>query len=65
VYRGRRGNPVLFARSLFPELLTLQGDVGGRVLLEKQRADIAEVDVGSDEILLDVDTLEDYEAQVQ
>ena len=65
VYRGRRGNPVLFARSLFPELLALQGDVGGRVLLEKQRADIAEVDVGSDEILLDVDTLEDYEAQVQ
>jgi len=65
VYRGRRGNPVLFARSLFPELLTLQGDVGGRVLLEKQRADIAEVDVGSDEILLDVDTLEDYEAQVK
>ncbi len=65
VYRGRRGNPVLFACSLFPELLALQGDVGGRVLLEKQRAGIAEVDVGSDEVLMDVDTLEDYEAQVQ
>ncbi|MBM3134653.1 MAG: molybdenum cofactor cytidylyltransferase [Chloroflexi bacterium] len=63
VHRGRRGNPVLFARSLFPELLVLQGDVGGRVLLDKQRADIAEVDVGSEEILVDVDTLEDYEAQ--
>jgi molybdenum cofactor cytidylyltransferase len=65
VYMGQRGNPVLFARPLFPELLALQGDVGGRVLLEKQGADVAEVDVGSDEILLDVDTLEDYEAQVR
>jgi molybdenum cofactor cytidylyltransferase len=62
---GRRGNPVLFARSLFPELLALQGDVGGRVLLERQRADIAEVDVGSDEIFMDVDTLQDYEDQAQ
>jgi molybdenum cofactor cytidylyltransferase len=65
VYMGQRGNPVLFARLIFPELLALQGDVGGRVLLEKQGADVAEVDVGSDEILVDVDTLEDYEAQVQ
>jgi molybdenum cofactor cytidylyltransferase len=63
VHRSRRGNPVLFARSLFPELLALQGDVGGRVLLDKQRADIAEVDVGSEEIFVDVDTLEDYKAQ--
>jgi molybdenum cofactor cytidylyltransferase len=65
VYRGRRGNPVLFARPLFPELLALQGDVGGRVLLEKQRAGIAEVDVGSEEIFVDIDTLVDYEAQVR
>jgi len=65
VYMGQRGNPVLFARLLFPELLALQGDVGGRVLLEKQGADVAEVDVGSEEILVDVDTLEDYEAQVR
>jgi len=65
VYLGRRGNPVLFARSLFPELLALQGDVGGRVLLEKQRADVAEVDVGSEEIFVDVDTLQDYKEQVQ
>jgi molybdenum cofactor cytidylyltransferase len=56
---------VLFARSLFPEFLALQGDVGGRVLLERQRADIAEVDVGSDEIFMDVDTLQDYEDQAQ
>lgn len=32
-YRRSRGNPVLFDRSLFPELLRLRGDVGARTLL--------------------------------
>lgn len=32
---GQRGNPVLFDRSLFDELHTLLGDVGGRALIER------------------------------
>ncbi len=32
-YRGVRGNPVLFHRSVFAELLHLRGDVGARALL--------------------------------
>ena len=35
-YRGFRGNPVLFDRSLFPELLGLRGDEGARGLIAKQ-----------------------------
>lgn len=35
-YRGgARGNPVLFDRSTFPELLALTGDVGGRPLIQR------------------------------
>jgi molybdenum cofactor cytidylyltransferase len=33
VYRYERGNPVLFDRSLWPRLMTLEGDVGASVLL--------------------------------
>jgi molybdenum cofactor cytidylyltransferase len=33
LYGGQRGNPVLFAQSVFPELLSVQGDVGGRAVL--------------------------------
>jgi molybdenum cofactor cytidylyltransferase len=33
----QRGNPVLFARSLFPELMQVRGDQGGRALMQRYR----------------------------
>ena len=35
VYNGIRGNPVLFPAAMKEVLLTLEGDRGGRVLIEK------------------------------
>ncbi len=35
-YRGFRGNPVLFDRALFPELLRLRGDEGARGIIAAQ-----------------------------
>jgi molybdenum cofactor cytidylyltransferase len=34
VYRGFAGNPVLFAASLFPQLITLEGDRGARRIVD-------------------------------
>jgi len=59
VSEGRRGNPVLFDKSLFDELRGLSGDTGGRVLLEKYRETIVSVPA-SRAVLLDIDTPEDY-----
>jgi len=61
-FRGQRGNPVLFARPLFPELLTLQGEEGGRSLIEKHSHLVEWVEVDSEEYFLDIDTLEDLRA---
>ncbi len=58
-FRGQRGNPVLFARPLFPELLSLQGEEGGRSLIEKHRPLVEWVEVDSEDYFLDIDTLED------
>ena len=33
VFEGQRGNPVLWGKTFFPELITLAGDRGGRQLL--------------------------------
>src|SRR6185436_1583708 len=35
----RRANPVLFDRITFPDLLTLEGDVGGRAILHKHNVE--------------------------
>jgi molybdenum cofactor cytidylyltransferase len=57
---GRRGNPVLFDRRLFPALLALTGDTGGRPVLQANAAAAERVAVLDRGILYDVDTPDDY-----
>ncbi len=52
-----RANPVLFDRCAFPELLTLQGDAGGRQIIARYAVEY--VDWPDERILLDVDTPDD------
>ena len=60
-YEGKRGNPVLFDASLFPELLEVTGDEGGRSVLERHRDEIATVEMGNPLANIDVDTWEAYQ----
>ncbi len=53
VHGGRRGNPALLARSLFPAAMALAGDEGARRLLHGAR--VREVEVRDTAVLLDVD----------
>lgn len=43
-FKQQTRNPVLFRRNLFPELLKLTGDRGGRLLIEKYRDQTALVE---------------------
>jgi molybdenum cofactor cytidylyltransferase len=61
VYQDVRGNPVLFDRSLFPELLGIEGDQGGRTLIARYSQEMECVQVDDPSVLLDVDTRQDYE----
>jgi molybdenum cofactor cytidylyltransferase len=56
-YGGVRGNPVLLARSLWPEAEKLQGDVGARQLMHTH--DVVEVPCDGTGSAVDVDTPED------
>jgi len=64
VYRGRRGHPVLFAHTLFPELLRLQGDEGARSLLGRPGADLVCIEVDDPAVIQDIDTPDDYAGAV-
>ncbi len=61
-FRGRRGNPVLFDRSLLPEMQAIRGDIGCRAVLSAHTAEVVEFPVDDPGILLDVDTPQDLEA---
>lgn len=54
---GRRGNPVLWSRRFFPDLIAVEGDTGGRRLIEANLQAVSEVEVGP-AVALDVDTPE-------
>ena len=51
---GKRGNPVLFPKDLFPELLALTGDVGGSQVIRTHPDRVVTVEVPAAE-LYDVD----------
>jgi molybdenum cofactor cytidylyltransferase len=59
---GRRGNPVLWSRRFFNELMTLEGDIGARHLIAKHGEAVAEVAVDGDSAFLDIDTPQALEA---
>lgn len=55
IFEGRRGNPVLLGRALFPELLALTGDAGARGVLQALGDRLALIDSPDDGVLFDVD----------
>jgi molybdenum cofactor cytidylyltransferase len=57
-HQGRAGNPVLWDRRYFPEILELTGDGGARGLLRRHLEQVAEVEVGDDAVLRDFDTVD-------
>jgi molybdenum cofactor cytidylyltransferase len=62
IREGRRGNPVLIARPLFEQAMTLVGDTGARRLLDAlSPTRVAEIPTASD-VFLDVDTPDDLAA---
>ena len=60
VYNGRRGNPVLFDRSTFADVMSIRGDEGARSVVEKNRRTLLEVPVSDRGVMTDIDTPADY-----
>ncbi len=59
---NRRGNPVLWSRRFFNELMTLDGDIGARHLIARHGEAVAEVAVEGHAAFLDIDTPQALEA---
>ena len=56
-FDGHRGNPVVWSRRFFPDLMAVAGDTGGRRIIEANREAVTEVEIGP-AVSVDVDTPE-------
>ncbi len=61
-HNGKRGNPMVWPREFFPDMLDLTGDTGARKLAQRYNERVVEVAVKNDGIFLDVDTPDDLDA---
>jgi molybdenum cofactor cytidylyltransferase len=59
---GRRGNPVVWSRRFFHDLMAINGDIGARHLIGAYAEAVVEVPVADDAALTDVDTPESLSA---
>jgi molybdenum cofactor cytidylyltransferase len=64
VHAGRRGNPVLWGRVYFAALAALKGDVGAKHVLAENAEAVAEIDVDTEAIFIDIDTPEALKAVI-
>ncbi len=55
---GRRGNPVLWSRRFFPDLMAIEGDVGARHFIGRYSEAVVEVPFEGRAALVDIDTPE-------
>ena len=61
-HQGQLGNPILWDRKFFPDLLAMTGDGGGGRRIIREHAEVvAEIDVNDDAVLRDFDTRESLE----
>jgi len=57
-HQGKPGNPILWDRRYIPDILKLDGDSGAKSLLKQNLEQIAEIDLASDAVLRDFDTID-------
>ena len=59
-YKGQQGHPVLFSKSTKEKIMTIQGDVGAKKILELNVDKILNVEVGNQSIREDFNTKDDF-----
>ena len=64
-YNGINGNPAIFPEIFSEQLLNLEGDIGGKLIIKNNEDKVIKVHIQSDNEFIDIDTFEDYERIVK
>jgi molybdenum cofactor cytidylyltransferase len=60
VYRNEKGRPVVMDSKYREELMTLEGEIGAKQVIDAHPDDVQEIPVDSEEVIVDIDTREEY-----
>lgn len=64
-YNGNKGLPTIFPTEFKEALLSIEGDSGGRKIIEANREKVVFIEAAQEAAGLDIDTPEDYERALQ
>lgn len=59
-YNGTRGNPVIFPYHLKDQLMCLEKDDGGKIIINNNMGKVIRVDILTKDEFMDIDTMDDY-----
>jgi molybdenum cofactor cytidylyltransferase len=60
-FECKRGNPVIFPEKFVNELMLIEGDKGGKSVINKHIEEVIFVEIKNEYELMDIDTYDDYE----
>lgn len=60
-YQGKINMPILFPEDLKEDLLKVQGDKGGREIIQKNPDRIKKFEIKDKSLIIDIDTIEDFD----
>ena len=61
LFQGQRGNPVLFSSEFRNDILEHKKESGCKEIIMNNSESVKEIEMDDDNMLLDVDTLDDYQ----
>ena len=59
-YKNKQGNPVLFAKSMKKEIMTIEGDVGAKKILELNKDKILNIETNDQNVTRDFNTRDNF-----
>jgi molybdenum cofactor cytidylyltransferase len=65
VYKGRRGNPVIFSQKFYDHLAKIKGDIGARNIVKCHPEYVEEIPINNPHGFMDIDTQSDYDKLVE
>ena len=60
MFKGQKGNPVLFPKSFEKKLLSIQGDFGAKKILEINKKEVLNLEINDPGIIKDLDIPKDF-----